>query len=401
MKKNYRILVLDGEQRSALAATRSLGSNGYRIIVGSEDIASISGASKYCYKQIQYSSPYIMPDRFIEEIKDSIRDYKVDILWPMTDISVFTVLNYEKDFKTLAVIPCGPLENYLKASDKVLLAKMAMRMGVPVPQSIFVDNPDEVTVHKSKIEYPVVLKPHSSLIRHKDKIYKRGVHIVNSYNQLKRAVNNNIAFTQPFMIQEKIEGEGIGIFALFDHGKPVAVFSHRRLREKPPWGGVSVLSESTKPDPSAREFAVRMLKALDWHGVAMVEFKRDNSKSGLPMLMEINARFWGSLQLSIDAGIDFPYLLTKQCEGEKISRIDSYRYSRLRWLLGDFDNLYITLKNKLLNTKSSYLKKNKLLYVVNFFKEFIADSKLEVLRKDDIKPFFRELKQYIEALFKP
>lgn len=398
MKKNHKILVLDGEQRSALAVTRSLGSKGYQIIVGSENSASISGSSKYCYKQIQYSSPYLRPNRSIEDIKNSIKDEKIDILLPMTDISVFNVLSYEKELKSLAVIPCGPLEKYLAASDKVLLAKMAIKMGIPVPKSIFIDNSYEISNHKTLIDYPVVLKPHASLIRNGANIYKCGVRMVTSYAQLENTVENNIAFTQPFMIQEKIEGEGIGIFALFDHGKPVAVFSHKRIREKPPWGGVSVLCESTKPDPNAKEFAVRILKALDWHGVAMVEFKRDNSKDGLPMLMEINARFWGSLQLSIDSGVDFPYLLIKQNEGIKISRIENYHHSKLRWLLGDLDSLYITLKTRQQDIKEASSKRNKILCVVNFFKEFISDSKLEILRKGDISPFFRELKQYIETL---
>ena len=37
----------------------------------------------------------------------------------------------------------------------------------------------------------------------------------------------------------------------------------------------------------------------------MVEFKHDE-RDGVPKLMEINGRFWGSLQLAIDAGVDFP-----------------------------------------------------------------------------------------------
>src|SRR5205085_6819270 len=98
------------------------------------------------------------------------------------------------------------------------------------------------------------------------------------------------------------------VFALFDRGALVADFAHRRLREKPPAGGASVLSESAPVDPCLREQVVRLLGSIGWHGVAMVEYKHD-LRSGATVLMEVNGRFWGSLQLAVDAGVDFPFLL--------------------------------------------------------------------------------------------
>jgi predicted ATP-grasp superfamily ATP-dependent carboligase len=86
-----------------------------------------------------------------------------------------------------------------------------------------------------------------------------------------------------------------------NRGRLRAAFAHRRLREKPPSGGVSVLSESIALDPQVLEQAERILEALKWHGVAMVEFKRD-ARDGVAKL-GINGRFWGSLQLSVDAGV--------------------------------------------------------------------------------------------------
>ena len=97
------------------------------------------------------------------------------------------------------------------------------------------------------------------------------------------------------------------MFALFDRGRLVAEFSHRRLREKPPAGGASVLSESLPVDPRLREFALRMLGPIGWHGVAMMEYKQDR-RTGDFVLMEVNGRFWGSLELAVAAGVDFPFL---------------------------------------------------------------------------------------------
>ena len=53
----------------------------------------------------------------------------------------------------------------------------------------------------------------------------------------------------------------------------------------------------------------------------MVEYKRDSS-TGQPYLMEVNGRFWGSLQLAIDSGVDFPRILVACALGEKSREID-------------------------------------------------------------------------------
>src|SRR5678815_1154177 len=100
-------------------------------------------------------------------------------------------------------------------------------------------------------------------------------------------------------------------------------FAHRRIREKPPSGGVSVLSESVAADPETVRKSLALLSALDWNGTAMVEYKQDRV-TGQRYLMEINGRFWGSLQLAIDAGVDFPALLVAAALGEHPAPVTQY-----------------------------------------------------------------------------
>jgi predicted ATP-grasp superfamily ATP-dependent carboligase len=84
-----------------------------------------------------------------------------------------------------------------------------------------------------------------------------------------------------------------------------------------------------------------LLDDLHWHGVAMVEFKQD-AADGLPKLMEINGRFWGSLQLAIDAGVDFPALLVSAIASPPRPQ-EPYRVGvRSRWFWGDVDSLLTT-----------------------------------------------------------
>lgn len=84
---------------------------------------------------------------------------------------------------------------------------------------------------------------------------------------------------------------------------------HKRIRELYTMGGPSTCAISVY-DPKLLDYGLKILGALNWHGIAMVEFKKD-SKDGTFKLMEINPKFWGSLDLAIASGIDFPYLLYK------------------------------------------------------------------------------------------
>jgi predicted ATP-grasp superfamily ATP-dependent carboligase len=64
------------------------------------------------------------------------------------------------------------------------------------------------------------------------------------------------------------------------------------------------------------EYGRRLLDAVHWNGLAMVEFKYD-VRDGLPKILEVNPRMWGSAPLAINCGIDFPYCLYKMAvEGD-------------------------------------------------------------------------------------
>jgi predicted ATP-grasp superfamily ATP-dependent carboligase len=134
------------------------------------------------------------------------------------------------------------------------------------------------------------------------------------------------------VIQEYIPGEGYGFYALFNHGQIRAMFMHRRLREYPITGGGSTAAQSVY-DEDLRQLGTRLLTELKWHGVAMVEFKKD-ARTGQFMLMEINPKFWGSLDLSISCGVDFPCLAARMALEGDVDPVMEYPLGRrFRWLL--------------------------------------------------------------------
>jgi predicted ATP-grasp superfamily ATP-dependent carboligase len=72
----------------------------------------------------------------------------------------------------------------------------------------------------------------------------------------------------------------------------------------------------------------------------MVEFKKD-SRDGTYKLMEINAKFWGSLDLSIASGVDFPYLtVIMALEGDIQPVLEYNKDMKFRWPFPD-DTLHM------------------------------------------------------------
>jgi predicted ATP-grasp superfamily ATP-dependent carboligase len=122
------------------------------------------------------------------------------------------------------------------------------------------------------------------------------------------------------------------------HGELRAEFAHRRIRDVRPTGSGSAVRVSVPPDPVIRKASLAILKALNWHGVAMVEFRQSEGQP--PVFMEVNGRFWNSLALACYAGVDFPALLARMAEAGDVETVSHFQTGvRCRWLLGDVRHL--------------------------------------------------------------
>jgi predicted ATP-grasp superfamily ATP-dependent carboligase/protein-tyrosine phosphatase len=117
------------------------------------------------------------------------------------------------------------------------------------------------------------------------------------------------------IFQEVIEGPGEGFFAIYNNGTFIQGYTHKRIREYPPSGGSSTCAQVTN-SVDTFEQGQKLLNRINWHGVAMVEFKR-SLHSGDLYLMEVNPKFWGSLELGIAAGLNFAYQLQQLMEDDK------------------------------------------------------------------------------------
>lgn len=386
------ILILDANQRSALAATRSLGRQLDAIIITADDTPeALAKHSRFSQGYSQYPSPQREPAAFCQWLIHFVTENDISIIYPMTETTSQLVL-MQREKLGQCKIPFADYQSVLAIADKWRLVNLAEKLDIPYPETHYFGNSSEFNFSSIK-SFPLVLKPCLSHIWLGDKWLSTTVHIVDNEAELKKLLADKEYFKKhPFMLQEFIPGHGAGIFALYNQGKAVTFFAHKRMREKPPGGGVSVLSESRSCSPDQMRYAKALLDSAHWHGVAMIEFRVGTD--GTPYLMEINTRFWGSLQLSIDSGVDFPFLLHQITYGENPEPAKDYRVGqRLRWLLGDLDSLYLVLRSQ----KYSWREKGS--RIVDFLTPHPTITRHEINRLNDMGPAWFELKLYIRNFF--
>lgn len=358
---------------------------------------ALASCSRFCAKSMQVPDPMTNRGRCGESIRDIVAGEGIDFIFPVTEQTITLLNGIRQTLPGQVILACPPSEQMEAVSDKSRLCRLAQKLGVSAPQTVFLAGAEDLASAMDRIQqYPVVIKPSFSRIDDGGNTVAATVKYAAGPAELEELYATNPALRHPSLIQEKIVGPGTGLFTLFDRDRHLALFSHRRLREKPPSGGVSVVSESVELDEDMVEAAEKLLTAVGWSGVAMVEFKRDR-RDGKAKLMEINGRFWGSLQLSIASGIDFPALLLDYLQGVKPGEtLRTYRIGHtLKWFFGTLDHLLIRLKHTDAELFLPPEAPSKWQAVVDFLKVAGEGTSFDVFDRDDPRPFLCEAAGYL------
>lgn len=391
------VLVTDAGQRSALAIVRSLGRAGHRVYVASDRRGSLAAASKFGSGEVVVADALSDPSRFLDDLRGAVARWGIDTLIPVTEPALLAVLPARDTFGGLQ-IPFADAETFRSISDKPLLLETAPRFGIAVPaQHVLRTRADRASLALASLRFPLVVKPARSVADGQGDGTRTKLAVRHAADavELGRVLDEMGDGAYPLLLQQRIVGPGVGLFLLLWDGETVGVFSHRRLREKPPAGGISVYSESIAADPTLVARSRALLEHFAWRGVAMVEYKLD-AASATPYLMEVNGRFWGSLQLAIDAGVDFPALLLAAAWGERPAPVHSFATGvRCRWWWGDVDHLVARLRRSAAELALPPGAPSRWQAVRDFLRSAPGDRN-EVLRREDPRPFFRESVNWIK-----
>ncbi len=393
-KYDGKALILGNDNRSFLTVIRSLGRKNICIHVGWCDADLYALKSKYISKYHQIPPFSLSNNDWKNCLIKILKDENYDIVIPCHDPSIIPLQLNKKEFSSIAKIYLLYDKVYAIANDKFKMSKLAKQLGINVPKEIEIYKSTTVEDILAAIPFPMVLKQRTSFtIDRLDK--KRCVHKVYTIDELKFHLDRSND-TEVLIAQKNIIGNGAGIELLAHEGEILYAFQHIRIHE-PLTGGGSSYRKSVHPHPELLDASAKLMQALKYTGVAMVEFKI-NLDTNDWVFIELNARFWGSLPLPVTTGADFPYYLYLMLvRGKKNFPSDYKKGIYCRNLSNDINWFLSNLKADRSDPTLATLPLWRV--ALEFVNIISLKERSDTLVADDIKPGLAELTDIIRKLF--
>jgi protein-tyrosine-phosphatase len=393
-----KALVIGEDTRSFLSVIRSLGKIDVTVDVICYDQTSPSLSSRYINKAWYFNYQSYSVNDWLEKVIALIDSEQYDLVFPCDERAIFPLFNAREKISQQCKLALPNKEVRDSLFDKHLTKKVAIECGVRVAKGKMHSIENE-TYHSLSKYYSAcfVIKPTESF--NEDKLSSRNkVAIVTSEDEYNDYLSQSDIKNQQFLIEEYFTGTGEGISLFACNGKVQYLFAHTRVNE-PRTGGGSSYRKAIPIDPAMAEACVAICKATQYDGVGMFEFKK-NYTTNEWILVEVNARFWGSLPLAIHAGIDFPAHYAQYLLGQYEERATPSTKYNVNAYARSFSNdmydiraemQYLTKKVGIAAGVSNLFKR-----LATYYRVF-GHEKIDSFDRNDKQPFLTEFKQLANA----
>jgi predicted ATP-grasp superfamily ATP-dependent carboligase len=321
-----RVLVTDGEFKHSLGIVRALGARGHEVHLLAQSARAPAVHSRAVSRW--HPAPPPRDATYAERLLEAAAALAPVSLLPVSDASNAAAQGLRERFGAAGVrVALPPRESFEIACDKTRTAEIARAAGLATPRERVLDRLDDARAAFGELGAPLVVKSRREMGRKMIRYVRRAEELAAAFEEI-RALSG----TAP-LAQEYVTGEGFGFSALYWEGRCLRQLMHRRVREWPPSGGTSACAESIVDQPELERAGRALLDALRWHGVAMTEFKWCPHRLAF-VVMEINAKFWGSHDVALAASVDFPGDLAALLEGRELPPQAPPRRVRFSWPFG-------------------------------------------------------------------
>jgi len=307
------------------------------VIVGAPSWSK-AGWSRHCRATFRYPPPQQDAAGFVDRIAREVEPGT--LVMPMTERTTLPLSARRNDVLSRGgALALPDHEVVARAFNKEQTTALAASLGIATPRTMELSDQEPAANVVEALPFPIVLKPRSSEEIVDGATRATGApRYAKSVDEFWPAWRDLRSRCRAMLAQEFIPGSGAGYFAMMRNGELCLEFAHRRIRDVRPTGSGSAVRESVAVDPAIRDSGLKILQAIRWHGVAMVEFRQ--RPDGTLVFLEVNGRFWNSLPLAVFAGADFPARVAELAAGTELLRELPYRVGvRCRWFLGDVRHL--------------------------------------------------------------
>jgi protein-tyrosine-phosphatase/predicted ATP-grasp superfamily ATP-dependent carboligase len=388
-----KALILGDDTRAFLSVVRSLGRQGISVDVIPGHWASPALRSRYIHQTLRLTDMNLDPAAWQADLVAAITTGNYDFILPCTDSMVVAMQLCREQLptKSLAMVSRPAFDVLF---DKINTRELAAICNVPVAMGRQLQQKDDAATLVQEFGLPLAIKSRSSVFEHA--LGRRhAVAICRNIGQVKDALAR-IEQPEDFLAEALFSGGGLGISILANQGRVLQAFQHIRVNESLAGKG-SYYRKSVPLDAALLGYVEAICAKTALTGLAMFEFCR-NRTDGKTILLEVNARPWGSLPLAIAAGVDFPYLyyrLLVDGVEEPCRAVTTGVYCRN--VTADANSLIDTLSSFSLGTPKMAVAANITHRIIGLWRLAVGRDKVDVAATDDPAPATADWADYWQA----
>jgi len=232
---------------------------------------------------------------FVSHLLELCQRHAIDVLVPTVDSELLAVALAEDAFKAAGVrLLLASKETLELCLDKLTLLRACAGV-VPVGRYDALNGASS----EQAWDFPVMVKPRAGS-------GSRGIEKVTSSARL-----GSLPHDGQLLVQEYLPGAEYSVDVLAGgDGRIIAAVPRVRLKVD---SGVAVTAR-TLHDPELEDFACRVATRIGLRYAANIQFRRN--AEGTPILLEVNARFPGTMPLTVHSGVNMPLLALRDVLGQ-------------------------------------------------------------------------------------
>jgi len=314
--KSISVLIPDGESHLLNRVINGLAQvKGIKIYIMSYKKNNAMRYSRYVHKFSYYPNTNSNLD-WIANINKEIEKHDIDLVMPIWEVGIKTLITHRDKIlfkERLGLMPS--LFDFNTAINKGLLSAHLDAFNIPNPKSVLVESIHQLD-NVDTLQFPILIKPLEGF---------GGGHGIRKFNTKvdveSYMVEKNIDYK--LIVQEYIEGYDIDCSVLCKEGNILAFTIQKGnmidASEFAPQIGLDFLYEH-----DLYKVVEKLMESLHWSGVAHIDMRYDKNDNQFKVI-EVNPRFWMSLNASQIAGINFTELYCRASLNEEFKKPE-YEY---------------------------------------------------------------------------
>ena len=324
-------MILDANAPPGLAVARSLHRAGWEVAAPE---GTITAHSPVCGESFPLVEPTDDADRFVETVGAALQRFRPALVAPAEDVTLELLYETEGLLDGAAILG-GDRRCAAFAVNKARTLELAEEAGFPIPETATPETADAAGAAAREIGFPCAVKTRRSYARQGRAYHKARHTVVRSAREAQDAFARYVGrgFEPPF-VQEWVEGTSIGVAQVHHEGRLLGWGARLAYLQYPVAGGMAIRRLTVGDDTPGVRDAIELLQALEFEGMGDVQYHI--AADGRPRLMEIGARVYGWLPLTVAAGADLPRLRAESLEGVVPDEPEVARPGiEMRWLPGE------------------------------------------------------------------